>query len=112
MFTQKIALFTFFSMVVSVSFSQQETPAQQSAKTEVWQPVPKVITPAATPGDAPSDAIVLFAGDNLNQWVSTKDTTRSAGWVVSGDVFMVKKGTGNTSILCKQWSYLSVSNRF
>lgn len=63
--------------------------------TEVWTPVPKVVAPAALPGAPPADAIVLFNGDNLNNWVSTKDTTAQAQWTLAGDAFMVKKGTGN-----------------
>lgn len=72
--------------------------AQEKAKpedTEVWQPVPKVVTPrnAATP--TPSDAIVLFDGKNLGHWVTSRDTTKTAQWTVQNGVFTVKKGTGN-----------------
>ena len=63
--------------------------------TEVWTPVPKVITPATLPGAAPADAIVLFNGDDLSNWVSTRDTAQKAQWTLAGDAFMVKKGTGN-----------------
>jgi hypothetical protein len=41
--------------------------------TEVWEPVPKVVTPGATFRDAPSDAIILFDGKNLDQWVQNSD---------------------------------------
>jgi len=44
--------------------------------TEQWTPVPPVVTPApasATPEAAPSDAIVLFDGKSLDQWVNTRD---------------------------------------
>jgi hypothetical protein len=51
--------------------------AQQPSRpeaTEVWGPVPKVVTPGATSNnDAPSDAIVLFDGKNLDEWVSVRD---------------------------------------
>ncbi|MDZ7650067.1 MAG: hypothetical protein U5K54_24700 [Cytophagales bacterium] len=40
--------------------------------TEIWEPEVKVITPAKMLGDAPSDAIILFNGKNLDQWVSRK----------------------------------------
>lgn len=63
--------------------------------TEVWEPVPKVITPGKTFADAPADAIILFDGKNLNEWRSVKDTTKQAGWIVKDGVFTVKKGTGN-----------------
>lgn len=33
------------------------------------RPHPKVVTPASTPGGAPSDAIVLFDGKDLSKWV-------------------------------------------
>ncbi len=72
--------------------------AQQTAKpedTEVWEPVPKVVTPGKTSGDAPNDALVLFDGKNLDQWVSTDDHSVPAPWPVSGGLFTVKKGTGN-----------------
>src|SRR5258706_4883846 len=35
------------------------------------RPHPRVVTPAAEPGGAPSDAIVLFDGKNLSKWKST-----------------------------------------
>lgn len=63
--------------------------------TEVWTPVPKVVTPGATNTDAPSDAIILFDGKNLDQWVSVKDSSKPAAWTVANGVVTVKKGTGN-----------------
>ncbi len=83
-----------FLTTAFVSVAQQETREQQAKKTEVWTPVPPVITPADKPGGAPSDAIILFSGDSLSEWVSSKDTTKPAGWIVSGDVFMVNKPAG------------------
>ncbi len=72
--------------------------AQQAAKhedTEFYEPVPKVVTPGKTNNDPPSDAIILFNGSNLNQWVYTDGTDKPVEWPVSGDVFTVKKGTSN-----------------
>lgn len=72
--------------------------AQQAAKhedTEFYEPVPKVVTPGKTNNDPPSDAIILFNGGNLNQWVYTDGTDKPVEWPVSGDVFTVKKGTSN-----------------
>lgn len=73
----------------------QESNEKKAQATEVWEPVPKVVTPGEKPSDAPSDAIVLFDGKNLDQWVSTKDPNAPAGWTVSDGVITVKKGTGN-----------------
>jgi hypothetical protein len=71
--------------------------AQENAKpedTEVWGPVPAIVTPGTTGSDAPSDAIVLFDGKNLDQWVTTDDKS-PAEWIVDGGILTVKKGTGN-----------------
>jgi 3-keto-disaccharide hydrolase len=73
--------------------------AQSTAKpspkdTEVWEPVPAIVTPGATNGAPPSDAIILFDGTNLDQWVSVKDKS-PAGWKVADGVMTVVKSTGN-----------------
>jgi hypothetical protein len=62
--------------------------------TEVWEPVPKKVTPGATCGAPPSDAIILFDGKNEDEWVSVKDQT-PAQWKVADGVLTVNKGTGN-----------------
>ncbi|MDP4264259.1 MAG: DUF1080 domain-containing protein [Bacteroidota bacterium] len=72
-------------------FSQQGDPKA----TEVWSPVPKIVTPGATSSDAPSDAIILFDGKNLDEWVSVKDANTPAQWTVANGAVTVKKGTGN-----------------
>jgi len=72
--------------------------AQQTAKpeeTEVYEPVPKIVTPGKTCGDAPSDAIVLFDGKNLDQWVLTKDTASAAKWIVADGIITVNKSVGD-----------------
>ncbi len=84
-----VSLILIFS--TAVSFAQQGDPKF----TEVWTPEPKKITPGKTNADAPSDAIVLFDGKNLNEWVSTKDTAQPAKWKVSKGVITVDKSTGN-----------------
>src|SRR6266498_2984261 len=72
-----------------------QTPAKPSPKeTEVWEPVPPIVTPGTTNSAAPSDAIILFDGTNLDQWVSTKDKS-PAGWTVADGVLTVKKTAGN-----------------
>jgi hypothetical protein len=62
--------------------------------TEIWDPVPKVVTPGAKPGDAPSDAIVLFDGKNLDQWVQNSDGS-AAKWDVKDGILTVNKNYGN-----------------
>jgi hypothetical protein len=73
--------------------------AQQKAKpeeTEVWNPVPKVITPAKNIFSAPPpDAIILFDGKDLSKWVLTNDTSKQADWKVKKGMFTVNKPSGN-----------------
>jgi hypothetical protein len=72
-----------------------QTPAKPSPKdTEVWEPVPPIVTPGATNDKPPSDAIILFDGTNLDQWVSTKDKS-PADWKVADGVITVVKTPGN-----------------
>ncbi|MCC7400460.1 MAG: DUF1080 domain-containing protein [Chitinophagaceae bacterium] len=81
---------------LSVLLSSQQIFAQGDPKaTEVWSPVPKVVTPGKYFADAPSDAIVLFDGKNLDQWESVKDSTKEAGWKVAGGIMTVDKTKGN-----------------
>jgi len=71
--------------------------AQQKAKpedTEIWEPIPKVVTPGEHVGDAPSDAIVLFDGKNLDEWVQNNDGS-PAKWDVANGILTVNKNYGN-----------------
>ncbi|HZJ58699.1 MAG TPA: DUF1080 domain-containing protein [Chitinophagaceae bacterium] len=63
--------------------------------TEVWTPVPKIVTPGTTNSDAPSDAVMLFDGKNLDEWVSVKDPKNPAEWTVADGVITVNKSKGN-----------------
>jgi hypothetical protein len=74
--------------------AQQQAPRGNPADTEVWEPVPPVITPGTVDSAPPSDAIVLFDGQNLDEWVSGKDKT-PAKWVVADGVLTVDKKAGN-----------------
>jgi hypothetical protein len=96
---------TVIAMGVSLCAQQSTTPAlgadgQASAAkpkpedTEVWEPEPKVVTPGANNTAPPSDAIVLFDGKNLDEWVSAQDKTL-AKWIVANGVLTVNKAAGN-----------------
>lgn len=68
--------------------------AQKPEDTEQASPIPHVVTPAAQPGGPPSDAVVLFDGKDLSQWVSVKDKG-PAGWTVADGAMVVKLTAGN-----------------
>lgn len=57
------------------------------------RPRPRVVTPGTQPGDAPSDATVLFDGRNLDAWQSTK--SGPAGWKVENGYVEVAGGSGD-----------------
>lgn len=80
-------LLIFFSRL---GFSQKGDPAL----TEIWNPVPPVISPGKNAGDAPSDAIILFkAVKDTANWMHV--TGKPFGWQVKDDFFTVKPGAGS-----------------
>lgn len=95
---KKLLVFSLSLPLALSSIAQQknwDSLAKEAAKTEVWTPVPPIVTPGATPMDAPSDAIILFDGKNLDQWVSVNDHSKPAGWKVANGIITVDKSTGN-----------------
>jgi len=95
-------LFTFAALVSMTSLVHGQASATASTAkpedTEVWEPVPPVVTPGATSlainAAAPSDAIILFDGKNLDAWVSAQDKS-PAKWIVANGVVTVNKAAGN-----------------
>jgi hypothetical protein len=83
-----------FLLLTCVYAVQAQQPLRQGDPrlTEVWEPEPKVITPGTTSVDPPSDAIILFGGQDANAWAA-KDNG-AAKWKVDGGVLTVAPGTG------------------
>ena len=94
----RIPLSMFFAIAslffMTTLLHAQQSPAAKPEDTEVWQPVPPVVTPGATNAAPPSDAIILFDGKNLDQWVSAQDKS-PARWIVANGVITVNKSAGN-----------------
>ena len=104
---KKIILIIFICIISSCNKKAQEetvievqettTSEQEPTKpeeTEIWEPKPPVVTPGL-PTEHPSDAIVLFDGKNLDEWVTAKDST-AAVWDIHTDGSMtVKNGSGD-----------------
>jgi len=88
-----VVALTGLAVAFAATVYSQQKPRPED--TEVWKPVPKVVTPGAECGAAPSDATVLFDGKNLDQWVSAKDHASPAGWDVANGVMTVNKKAGN-----------------
>lgn len=93
-------------IAASSSMWAQQPPADQGRgrqsgalpqDTEVWDPEPKIVTPGALDSAPPFDAIVLFDGKNLDEWVNTQDR-QPASWIVHDGVMTVKKGPGASNI--------------
>jgi len=89
------------AVLASSLSAQQNPPAQGSATqkprpedTEVWEPVPRIVAPGTSTNTPPADALILFDGKNLNEWVATKDKS-PAQWTVADGVMTVNKKAGN-----------------
>jgi hypothetical protein len=95
----QVAILVIFTVLVFVPARCQQSNPTKAAfgskpeDTELWQPVPKVVTPGADCGAPPSDAIILFNGKDLNEWVQAKDKS-PAKWMVANGVITVNKPAG------------------
>jgi hypothetical protein len=66
-------------------------PLPKPELTETWSPVPPKVQPGATPGQPPSDAILLFNGRDMTNWESVKGGP--AQWTVGNGEFIVAPKT-------------------
>ncbi|MDB4903369.1 MAG: hypothetical protein JWQ63_2650 [Mucilaginibacter sp.] len=83
-----------FTALLASSFYMADAQQAKPEDTETWDPIPKVVTPGKSCGDAPSDAIILFDGKNLDQWVQNSDGS-PAKWDVNDGILTVNKNYGN-----------------
>ncbi len=87
-------LFIALCFVSAVGFAQGVPRETLDPKvTEVWDLKPKKIEAGVNPGQAPSDAIIIFDGKDLSQW--SANNGGEAKWEVSDGAFTVTKGTGD-----------------
>jgi hypothetical protein len=81
-------------LAAGVAHSNDNAAAAKPEDTEQWQPVPPIVSPGENGSAAPSDAIVLFDGKNLDQWVMANDHS-PARWRVESGTMVVDKAFGN-----------------
>jgi hypothetical protein len=62
--------------------------------TELWFPVPKKVTPGASAGAPPSDAVVLFDGKSLDAFEMVRGNAPAA-WKIDNGEIVIAPGTGD-----------------
>src|SRR5476651_2046158 len=82
-----------FFIAALQAFGQTPRKEGDSKLTEVWTPVPKVITPCKKDNLPPSDAIILFDGKDASAWVD-KDG-KPVAWSVAENNLTVKPFSGD-----------------
>lgn len=89
---RSILYLSLFGTGLSVGVLAQEKKVDPPALTEVWKPVPKLITPGPTASAPPSDAIILFDGKDAAAF--TGDNNQPVKWKITDGMMTVEKGTG------------------
>ena len=83
------------ALLTALAAQAQLQPSKMTPESsEQWDPVPRIVTPGSS-STAPSDAIVLFDGQNLDKWVSGKDGSSAAPWTVADGAMTVVGGKGD-----------------
>ena len=95
----KVVFLAIAGFVSFSSFAQKQYPEPEKMRagmSEFWLPQPTVVTPGdIKTNTAPSDAIVLFDGKDLSEWVSSQ-SKEAAEWIVNSDgSFTVDKEKGD-----------------
>ncbi len=88
--------FRFLSCFLLLTAIVVNSNAQQKGDpklTEVWEPEPKVVTPGKN-NAPPSDAIVLFDGQNFDEWVGADGEVK---WKIEDGAMTVVGKTGGIS---------------
>jgi len=85
---KKITMIVAGILTAAASHAQLQPSKQTPESSELWTPVPRVVTPGKNSASvsgftAPSDAIVLFDGKNLDKWVSGNEGGGAAPWTVA-----------------------------
>jgi hypothetical protein len=84
-----------FAAAAAGQTNSRQADLQKWAIHDEKRPLPPVVDPgpAGAPVPAPSDAVVLFDGQNLSQWANLKG--EAAPWKLENGFMEVTKGTGD-----------------
>ncbi len=78
-------------LLISIQCAAQDEDARL---TEIWSPVPRLVTPGNAPAAAPSDAIVLLGNSNDSaHWLGENE--KPFGWSMDAAIMTVVPGAGS-----------------
>jgi hypothetical protein len=77
--------------LVWTSVTAQDQSKKTPESTEIWEPQPRIVTPAEKLGDAPADATVLFDVKSFDNWTSLDGS--AAKWTLKDGAMTVAAGT-------------------
>lgn len=81
-------------IIASPLFAQKKDIKLPPEATEFWEPIPRKVEAGVQNHLAPSDAIILFDGKNLDNFISTRDEG-AAKWLVENGTMTVLPRSGD-----------------
>ncbi len=96
---KRIILSAIGLLTLSGAYAQLKPEKMTPESSELWDPEPRVVKPGTLTGKlsgttAPSDALVLFDGTSLDQWVSSEDGKSPATFTLKDDAMTVASRKG------------------
>ena len=88
---KKLSFLLLMFLMIGAAQSTYAQEKKDPPTTEIWDPVPPLVTPGDC-GAPPSDAIVLFDGRDLSQWIM--ESGKDPLWIVKDGAVTVAPGTG------------------
>jgi hypothetical protein len=69
-YRRRLLFFGITLFLATASLSAQDQSKKSPESTEIWEPQPRIVTPAEKAGEAPADAVILFDGKSFDNWTS------------------------------------------